>query len=281
MPSWLPALAFPERERPPLSLAKVGKALETQARVIWALMLRETISRYGDYKIGFLWAFIEPLLTVLVFVAIFGAMRTDNPGGMPLIQFMLLGIVSFSIFKDPWTQMQSAISQSKTLLAFPQVTTFDVLVSRALMAIAISTFVLFFMLSMAHLIGYKSNIERPLGVLAVLGLLSTLGVGMGFLFSALEPMIPSMKQVSGLILGRPLFLGSGLFFTADTIPAHVREYLLYNPILHCMELARTEYFHEFESPHGSWNYVCAWAFASLAVGLAAHRGLRRQVYNNR
>jgi len=280
MPSWMPALPFQERERPPITTADVITALQTQARVIRALMLRETISRYGDYKIGFLWAFIEPLLTVLVFVGIFGAMRSDSPGGMPLIQFMVLGIVSFSLFKDPWTQMQSGISQNKSLLAFPQVTTFDVLISRALMELAISSFVLAFMLSMAHLLGFESNVENPLGVLAVLGLMSTLGVGFGFLFASLEPIIPSVKQISGLIMGRPLFLGSGLFFIADSVPSQVREYLLYNPMLHCMELLRTEYFYEFDSQHGSWGYVSAWAFTSLAIGLAAHRGLRRKVYAN-
>lgn len=289
MPRWVPTMpslpsvpAFPieTRERPPITLADIFKAMQTQARVVWALMLRETISRYGDYKIGFLWAFIEPLMTVMVFVAIFGAMRSDNPGGMPLIPFMLTGIVSFSLFKDPLSQMQTAISQNKNLLAFPQVTTFDVLVSRALMEVAIAAFVLAFMLGMAHLFGYKSDMEHPLGVLAALGLLTAMGVGMGFLFAALEPIIPSIKQVSSLLMGRPLFLGSGLFFTAESIPPQVREYILYNPLLHCMELLRSQYFHEFDSAHGSWVYASGWAFGTLAVGLAAHRGLRRKVFNN-
>jgi len=268
------------RVRPPITLAAVFKAMQTQARVVWALMLRETISRYGDYKIGFLWAFIEPLLTVTVFVGLFSAMRSDSPGGIELVPFMLTGIVSFSLFRDPLTQMQSAISQSKSMLAFPQVTTFDVLISRAMMEISIATFVLAFTLSLAHLFGWKSDIEHPLELLAALGLLATLGVGFGFLFASLEPIIPSIKQMSSLLMGRPLFLSSGLFFTAESVPPQVREYLLFNPLLHCMELIRTSYFHEFDSPHGSWSYAAGWAFGVLAVGLASHRAFRRKVYKN-
>ena len=176
--------------------------------------------------------------------------------------------------------MQSAISQSKSMLAFPQVTTFDVLISRALMEISIATFVLAFTLSLAHLFGWKSDIENPLGLLAALGLLATLGVGFGFLFASLEPIIPSIKQVSSLLMGRPLFLSSGLFFTAESVPPQVREYLLYNPLLHCMELIRTSYFYEFNSPHGSWAYAAGWSFSVLAIGLASHRGFRRMVYKN-
>lgn len=289
MPRWVPAMpSLPTfslfqveaRERPPITLAAVFKAMQTQARVIWALMLRETISRYGDHRIGFLWAFIEPLMMVMVFVAIFSLTRSDNPSGMPLIPFMLTGIVSFGLFRDPLNQMQTAISQNKNLLAFPQVTTFDVLVSRALMELSIAAFVLAFMLSMAHMFGYKSDIENPLGVLAALGLLATMGVGVGFLFASLEPFIPSMKQVSSLLMGRPLFLSSGLFFTAESVPAQVRDYILFNPLLHFMELLRSEYFHEFDSAYGSWSYASAWAIGTLAVGLASHRAFRRKVFSS-
>ena len=277
MPSWTPSLPFQVRERPPISRTAIFKAMQTQARVVWALMLRETIGRYGEYKIGFLWAFIEPFLTVMVFVAIFGATRTDSPGGMPLILFMLTGIVSFSLFKDPMNQMKSAISQNRTILAFPQVTTFDVLSARALMEVAVTLFVLSFMLGMAHLVGFESNVEDPLGVLAVLGLLAMTGIGFGFLISSIEPMMPSINKIISMLTGRPMFLSSGLFFTAETIPSPVREYILYNPILHYMELLRSEYFLEFDSEYGSWGYATAWAFGSLAVGLCAHRGLRRKV----
>lgn len=277
MPRWVPALPFQERDQLPISAADVFKAMQTQARVVWALMLRETLSRYGDFKIGFLWAFIEPFLTVMVFVLVFAATRTDSPGGMPLIQFMLTGFVSFSLFKDPLSQMQGAVAQNKNILAFPQVTTFDVLTARALLEAAISTFVLAFMLSMAHLFGYHSNIENPLGVVAVLALMAIMGTGLGFLIASIEPIIPSLRKIVNVLTGRPLFLGSGLFYVAESIPSQVREYFLYNPVLHCMELLRSEYFYEFDTAYGSWSYVIAWAFGSLAIGLAAHRGLRRKI----
>ena len=277
MPRWVPALPLQARERPPITRVDVFKAMQTQARVVWALMLRESLNRYGEFKIGFLWAFIEPFLTVMIFVAIFGATRTDSPGGMPLIQFMMIGIVSFSFFKDPMNSMQSAISQSKTILAFPQVTTFDVLTSRAALEVSITLIVLAFLMSMAHLFGYTSNIERPLGVLAVIGLLATMGIGFGFTISSIEPLVPSVKKIISLLSGRPLFLTSGLFFIAESIPAQARDYMLYNPILHCMELLRSEYFMEFDSQYGSWSYVIAWAVGSLAVGLSTHRAMRRKV----
>ena len=254
----------------------VFAALSTQARVINALMLRETRTRYGNHKIGFLWALIEPAVSVSVFVAIFSALRHDQPGGMPLVPFMLVGFVCFALFRDPWNQMQGAIGQNRQLLTFPQVTTFDVILAKGFLEIAITAFVLVVLLMLVGLLGFEVRVERPLGVLSACALLCTFGLGMGFLFASLEPIIPSVKQVTGQILGRPLYFGSGLFYTVDSIPRPARDYLLWNPVLHLIELVRSEFFYEFETQYGSWLYASGWAFGTLAVGLTTHRALRRK-----
>lgn len=254
----------------------VLEALETQARVLYALIMRETKTRYGNHKIGFLWALIEPALTVTVFVAIFSAVRHDQPGGMPLVPFMIVGFVCYGLFRDPMMQMQGAIGQSRALLAFPQVTTFDVILARGILESAVSLLVLALLLYLAWLLGHDIRVERPLGVLVVCALLALYGLGGGFLFSSLEPLVPSIKQFTTQALGRPLFFSSGLFYTADSIPRPVRDYLLWNPLLHMIELARGEFFHEFETRHGSWFYASAWAAGTLALGLVVHRAMRKK-----
>lgn len=272
----LGASSAPATTRRSISVPDVITAIATQTRVINALILRETKTRYGNYKIGFLWALIEPAVSVSIFVAIFSALRQDQPGGMPLVPFMLVGFVCFSIFRDPWSQMQGAIGHNRQLLSFPQVTTFDVVMAKGLLEIAVTLFVLGFLLSMAALLGFEIRVERPLGVLAVCGLLSVLGLGMGLLFASLEPIVPSVKQLSSQVMGRPLYFGSGLFFAADSIPAPVLEYLLWNPVLHMIELVRGEFFYEFETTHGSWLYACGWSFGAFAAGLTVHQAMRKK-----
>jgi capsular polysaccharide transport system permease protein len=256
--------------------ARVLAAIATQMRVVNALVLRETKTRYGNYKIGFLWALIEPLVGVTVFVAIFSNLRSDSPSGMPLVPFMLVGFICYGFFRDPWGSMQGAISNSRNLLTFPQVTTFDVILARGILEIMVCFFVLGFLLYMAHLAGFEVRCERPLGVLIVCCLLCIFGLGVGFLFASLEPLIPSIKQFGSQVMSRPLYFSSGLFFTADTIPAPIREYLLYNPVLHMIELVRGEFFYEFETSYGSWSYACTWAFATFAVGLLTHQAVHKR-----
>ena len=267
--------------RPSPTREVVLGAISTQLRVLNALILRETKTRYGGYKIGFLWALIEPAVSVAVFVAIFTAFRHDQPGGMPLIPFMLTGFVSFALFRDPSNQMQGAIGGSRMLLTFPQVTTFDVILARGLLEVAVTLFTLGFLLWMAFLLGEDIRVERPLGVLAACALLAVLGIGAGFVFASLEPLFPSIKQFTAQALGRPLYFSSGLFFTADALPPQALHYLLYNPVLHMIELLRGEFFHSFETTYGSWFYASAWSFGTLAVGLVVHQAMRRRAVSAR
>jgi len=258
-----------------ITFTKILGALATQTRVINALILRETKTRYGNYKIGFLWALIEPLVGVTVFVMIFANLRNDSPSGMPLVAFMLVGFCCYSLFRDPWGSLQGSISGNRHLLTFPQVTTFDIILARAILEVLVCFFVLGFLLYMAYLAGYEVRCENPLGVLVACCLLAILGTGAGFLFASLEPLIPSVKQITQ-VLNRPLYFGSGLFYTADTLPEAARDYLLYNPILHIMELLRSEFFYEFETSYGSWAYATIWSFSTLAVGLLTHQAFHKR-----
>ncbi len=261
---------------PKLTLASIVDALNTQSRVIGALVLRETKTRYGEHKLGFLWAVLEPIMMVSIFVALFSALRSDNPSGMPLVTFMLTGIVPFTLFRSTMQQMQGAISSNKQLFAFPQVTTFDVIIARGILEVLILAGVFAFLILMVDISLVEVRIESPLGVLAGCCLLAMMGLGMGFAFASISPLMPSIRQVSSALLGRPLFLSSGLFFTVGSVPQPFREYMLYNPITHVLECLRSSFFYEFESPYGDWGYATIWAVTMLAAGLLIHQAMRRR-----
>lgn len=254
----------------------VKEALETQCRVIHALILRETMSRYGVQKIGFLWALLEPVFMVTLIVGFMSMMRSDNPGGMPLVPFMITGFIPFFMFRNTMNQLKTAISSSRSLLGYPQVTTFDVIIARVILEGGVLMLVFAFVLTMAHLFGYHFRIENPLGVLGVCLALMALGSGLGFVFAVVTPIIPSVGQVSSLLFGRPLLVTSGLFFTASSIPDPYRTWLLYNPIFNLLELMRSYFFYEFESAYASWTYAGSWVFGTLAFGMLTHQALRRR-----
>lgn len=272
-----------EMSSPPIAqhqtytFAEIRSGLETQTRVIQALIMRETKTRYGEHKLGFLWAILEPGAMVVVFVAIFSAMRNDNPSGMPLAIFMLVGIAPFGLFRDTMQLLVNSLAANKSLLTFPQVTTYDVMAARALLEITTASGVFVLLLCIAHVIGFEFRVENPLGVLAACSLIAIMGVSAGITFATIKPLFPSIQQFIGVLLSRPLYIASGIFFTVDIVPEPMRTWLLYNPLLHMMELLRTEFFYEFESKYGSWTYATVWAFSFFTFSLMLHQALRKRV----
>lgn len=254
----------------------VVNALVVQCRVLYALILRETKTRYGEHKLGFVWAFIEPIVMILLMYVIFGTMRSLATGSMHIALFIVSGFVPFTMFRDTMSQTQGAITQNTSLLGFPQVTTFDLILARALLEVAVFLSVFAILVLGIALLGVDVRCEDPLGVLTVCFLLWLLGLGLGFIFSSIAPIIPSTRQITGLLLGRPLFLASGLFYTAESIPVGARDIMLYNPILHLVELSRSAYFYEFESAYASWSYATYFSVGTFAFGLVVHRAMRKK-----
>ena len=258
------------------SFAEILNGFQTQMRVINALIMRETKTRYGEHKLGFMWAILEPAAMVVVFVAIFSVLRNDNPGGMPVAIFMLVGIAPFGLFRDTMQLLVNSLGANKMLLTFPQVTTYDVMAARALLEIATASGVFVLLLCIAHFIGFEFRVENPLGVMAACALIAMMGVSAGITFATIKPLFPSIQQFIGVMLSRPLYIASGIFFTAESVPEPIRSILLYNPLLHMMELLRTEFFYQFESAYGSWSYATMWSFSFFTFSIMLHQALRKR-----
>ena len=66
-------------ERSPRPLPRFAERLRTQCRVIQALIIRETRTRFGDAKLGYGWALLEPILHITMLSAVFSLMMQGRP----------------------------------------------------------------------------------------------------------------------------------------------------------------------------------------------------------
>ena len=78
----------------------------------------------------------------------------------------------------------------------------------------------------------------------------------------------------------PLMFLSGLFYAMDFIPARfasVKEYLLYNPILHFMEMLHGNYFRVLDTSYVDYNYMVFWTIIPLLLGLFLYRRSEKKI----
>jgi tetratricopeptide (TPR) repeat protein len=82
---------------PPLPKARFADAWRTQRRVVRALIIRETRTRFGDARLGYGWALIEPVLHVVTLSLAFAALMHGRPPiGRQFFIFYYSGLIRYS-----------------------------------------------------------------------------------------------------------------------------------------------------------------------------------------
>src|SRR5687767_1266830 len=121
-------MCLPAHER---SEAMHGPLIQLQ--VVYALLLRETKTRFGESHLGYLWAIAQPLLWIAMFATFYHLLGRMAPPGMSIVGFLATGIVTYTLFRETAARCLSAINANKGLLFYPQVRPLDLVAARALL----------------------------------------------------------------------------------------------------------------------------------------------------
>ena len=265
------------REYESLVLRPIMLALKVQARVLHALVLREVRTAFGRHRLGYLWAILEPLMYVGVFFGIFKLIRQHAVAGIPLLQFIITGIVPFLMFQHTLVKSMSSVEPNRALLTFPQVTPLDLIVAKATLEIATLMVVFVLLFIGCAIFSPMERIENPIGVAFWFAIAGILGAGSGAFFSALASLFPVIERLVPPLTIRPLFFISGIFFTIDSIPETFQQLALINPILHIIELIRSACFPAYHSPQADPWYTLSFTLFVVFLGLVSQRAFRKRL----
>ena len=218
-----------------------NRALAVHFRVVGALLLREIRTRFGKSQVGYLWALIEPTAFVATFVAIFRLAHRAKISGEPIEAFFMCGIVLWLLFANTQMKVMVGFSANINLLAYPQVTAYDILVAR--MILEWSTSVVIFIILTFMLIIFRTPIDISdfLLIIYAFVLAVFLGAGIGLILCALKYYIHSIDKFSSPVI-RFIYYGSGPFYSVVSLPKSLRDVLLINPMLHLLEICRLGFF---------------------------------------
>ncbi len=247
--------------------------LQVQWAVVHALFIRNLSAQFGRLRGGFVWAFIEPLLQVLLFTLLFTLRGKHELNNIPIPMLVLTGIAPFILFRQITTGAGKSINQSAALFNYRLVKPIDPVCATVLYHVVFFIFTLLAFGTVYYVIGIRIEQVLPLLLLTNILLLALISTGLGLLFSVLLAYMPEARKIVPFFV-RPLFFISGIFFTADSIPSDYRDYLLLNPLLHVTEITRACFYYSYPS-HGDIGYVAVCALAVSTAGLLAFRLNRR------
>ena len=265
---------LPRRPRPPPGFTE---RLRTQGRVIQALVIRETRTRFGDSRLGYGWALLEPILHITLLWAMFSLlMHGQPPIGTHFFVFYLTGLVPYHLFVHISTSMTYGVTANGPVLQLPLVKPFDVILARGLLEFATDIAVAAILLTGFAACGLPALPHDPWSAASALGVTALLGCGVGFVNAVLQSLLRSWDRLWNNATRLCYFL-SGIFYAPGMMPDWARDVLSWNPMLHAIDWVRTGFFDGYQPHWLDRRYLVVAAVVMLMAGMGLERGLRRRL----
>jgi len=241
-----------------------------QLRVIWALLMREILTRYGRHNIGFMWLFVEPMLFTLGVTALWSATKSIHASNLPIVAFAITGYSSVLLWRNMPGRCVDAVEPNRSLLFHRNVRVIDLFLARLLLEAMGATTSLIVLSTVFVLLGMMDPPEDVLQVIEGWLMLAWFGMSLAMTLGA-------SSERSELVhkLWHPvsylLFPLSGAGFLLSSLPQQAQVYLEYLPMIHGLEYLREGFFGSKIHAIYDLNYMAMVNLVLTLVGLAQIR----------
>lgn len=250
------------------------RPLQIQARIIWALIMREILTRYGRHNIGFMWVFVEPMMFtggVLTVWTIVG-----HHTQLPVIPFTVTGYSMVLVWRNAISRCCNSVEPNRTLLHHRNVRIIDLFISRLLLELGGASVSLMTLAGILISAGLMPLPDDVLNMIIGWGLLSWWAIAAGLIVGT----VCSLSEMADRIwhIFTYLFLPmSGSFYMVDWLPKRVQTLAEWVPTVQCSEIFREGYFGAAVHAHYSLLYIVSLNFVLSLFGLIAVRRMATMV----
>lgn len=251
--------------------------LRTQMRVIGALLLREIHTRYGRENIGYLWLIGEPLILASVMALLHAGGHTEYGSDIRPVPFTVLGYTTFLMFRNIVNRSAGALEANAPLLYHRQVTVFDIATARAVLEAA-GTVLAYIALTLLLIgVGLATLPARPLYLFASLALMFWYSWANSLFVTAISY---NSRSVERLVHPYSYFMIplSASFYQVGWIPQPYRDWLLWIPLPHILELARYGQFRATDLRYFDGFYLLSFTMFLTWIALLSLRRLRSRIH---
>jgi ABC-type polysaccharide/polyol phosphate export permease len=252
------------------------RSLAIQRRVLYALLMREVITRFGRDNLGVLWLVAEPMVFTLGVAALWTAVGLQHGSSLPIIAFAITGYSSVLLWRNCASRCAMAIESNKGLLYHRNVRVIDVFLTRILLEVAGATGSFILLAIFFTWFEWMPLPVDPLKVVFGWIMLAWFGASLALLIgagTAYSPIAERLWHPAAYLL----FPLSGAAFMVDWLPPRFQEGVLLLPMVHGVEVLRDGYFGNAVRTHYSLGYMAMCCLVLTLLGLYLVREAGRRV----
>lgn len=244
--------------------------------MIYALLMREILTRYGRHNIGFFWLFVEPMLFTTGVTVLWTLSKSVHGSSLPIVAFALTGYSSVLLWRNMPSRCIGSIGPNLALMYHRNVKAIDVFIARLLLEAGGAT-ISFVTLSLFYIyIGWLDPPEDVLTVMAGWLLLAWFGAALAMLLGALGEKTELVERFWHPVsyIAFPL---SGAAYLVDALPTSAQKYALYIPMVNGVEIVRDGYFGDNIRTHYDLPYLLGCCILLTLLALAQVAVVNRDI----
>jgi len=224
------------------------------------------VTTHGRSPGGYLWAILEPVAAIALLSFAFSLAFRAPSLGASFALFYATGYLVYMLFHDIANKVATAIRYSKSLLTFSAVSWLDALIARFLLNLLTHFMVISVVLG-TMLLFIETRAAPDLVLIAnALAMAAALGLGVGMINCYLIMAFPVWERI-WMVITRPLFIVSGVFFLFEDLPNWVQDILWFNPIFHATGEIRKGMYPTYSPDYVNVGFVYGTAVVLVLIGL--------------
>jgi lipopolysaccharide transport system permease protein len=230
---------------------------------------RDFVATYKQTVLGPIWFFIQPLLTTITYMVVFGSIANLSTDGLPQLPFYLAGVTIWNYFAQTLTTVSTVFTANAAIFGkvyFPRLT--------MPLSIVLSNLVRFgiqFALFLA-VWGYYLATDNRLHPNAymlltplLLVLMGLLGLGLGMLFSAMTTKYRDLAML--LTFGVQLLMyATPVIYPLSKLPLKYKVFIMANPLSAIVETFRYAFLGSGSFSWPALGYSTAVTLLMLVIG---------------
>lgn len=231
---------------------------------------RDIVTVYKQTILGPLWFVIQPIMTMLVFVLVFGNIANISTDGIPQPLFYLAGIIMWNYFAETFTRTSTTFRTNAPIFGkvyFPRV-----IVPLALVISGMFKFLIQLILFLGVFAYYfiTTDLLHPnlwlLVTPVMILMMAGIGLGFGLIFSSLTNKYRDLMFV--LQFGVQLLMyATPIIYPMSLLSDRIRAVIWWNPMSHILEVFKFAFLGEGQISLLGLSYAVVFTITCLIAGI--------------
>lgn len=236
--------------------------------LLWMLVKRDFIATYKQTILGPIWFFIQPLLTTLTFIVVFGKIAGIPTGGVPMLVFYLSGITLWNYFAECLNKTATVFRDNAAIFGkvyFPRLIMPLSIVVSNLVRLGIQMTLFLGIWIYYYVQGTITPQWQLVLVPMLIALMAMLSLGAGMLISALTTKYRDLIFLLGFGV-QLLMYATPIIYSLENIPPKYAAIIRANPMSAIIETFRFAFTGSGSFSWLSLGYSATFAAALLLIG---------------